>query len=1013
MKKRKRGISTLNKVMLTTLIAVFLVFSLFMALAAHILFTTSMSNARDMYADQAERVAWLIRDNIGFTTSMLNLTQLSLAELDPDSREASVAADKILLAMMNLSPSVYSAWFVFEPGVYHEEGHFIKEYFRQDGVIKELSDTKANDELKSPETAPWYYEPLSTGNSFFDNVGLYDYGSDGGLIYTATVSVPISANGKIIGVCGVDIIYQGMFDMFDLSAKKPDSFLVLLSKEMTILHAPDNDLIYRNLADFSFEDFETMRGSLEQGVGYFGEITSPFTGMKSLASVQPIWIDTGASRRPLYFFSCTPLRQLYADSYNIAILLIAASAVCLFLVVWIIFVNTNKILKPIKMLTRYAEQMSSGNLNEDNAAAVYHPPPPLPDDDMNEKNEVATLQRAFIKVLDTLQENLRTVERRVEERTHELQKLQEEAQAASEAKSQFLTNMSHEIRTPMNAVLGMAELLLSEKLNERQMRYADDIKISAMALLDIINDILDLSKIQAGKLGLTPIHYDFNALIVHIGSIANFLINEKNLTFEVDMRGETPGCLFGDDVRLRQVLLNILGNAIKFTNEGYVRLDICVTDKNITFTVSDTGIGISPKNIPTLFEAFEQVDTKKNRDKKGTGLGLTITKALVEMMGGEITVESVYGRGSKFTVEIPKVPGDEALIQRSGGDVSLICAPNVRILVVDDNKINLNVAVGLLGLCKITAETAASGPQAIELIRRNEYDIVFMDHMMPEMNGAEATKIIRGMGINVPIIAFTANAVTGVRESLLEAGMNDFLSKPILKASLIQVLKDWLPAEKLIDQTPEAVSAGGTEVEMDDEEFWNKLEQIDELSVKTGLNAVSGQRDVYEKSLSLMIKEIEKCDSNLKEFLAAGDMRNFCIEAHSMKGSLANIGATALSEHARDLETASGKADAHFCASNLPPFLDRLNSLHFELKGAFAKKTQPQGPIEIPPELPLIFKEMTDAFGEMNFAAIDEAMGKLDALEITGAKGEIEKLKDAVLIMDYDGAAEVMQKLLL
>jgi CheY-like chemotaxis protein/HPt (histidine-containing phosphotransfer) domain-containing protein len=358
------------------------------------------------------------------------------------------------------------------------------------------------------------------------------------------------------------------------------------------------------------------------------------------------------------------------------------------------------------------------------------------------------------------------------------------------------------------------------------------------------------------------------------------------------------------------------------------------------------------------------------------------------------------------------------LIRLADGDEDLVSAPLAKILVVDDNPINLNVALGLLRLYQITAETASSGRQAIELVRQNQYDIVFMDHMMPEMDGAEAAKIIRGMGINAPIIALTANAVTGARELLLAAGMDDFLPKPILKAALTHILKVWLPAEKLADRRLKTVVADEAEAEMAEknrerQEFWNEIKQIDELSVRAGLSAVTGQRDVYEKSLKLMIKEVDKCDKNLDEFLSAGDMRGFSIEVHGMKSSLANIGATALSALARDLETAADQADASFCASNLPLFLERLKSLNFALKEAFAKKTRPRAPIEIPPELPIIFKRMTDALDEINFMALDEEIEKLDALNTSGAlKEEIELLKDAVLIMDYDGAVETMQNIM-
>ncbi|MCL2320458.1 MAG: ATP-binding protein, partial [Treponema sp.] len=290
----------------------------------------------------------------------------------------------------------------------------------------------------------------------------------------------------------------------------------------------------------------------------------------------------------------------------------------------------------------------------------------------------------------------------------------EAAQAASEAKTQFLAKVSHEIRTPMNAVMGMAELLLAENLNKRQRRYVNDIKISSVALLNIINQILDLSKIQSGKMNLTPIHYDFAALTDNISSMMRFLIKNKDIAFQAEMRGDVPKYLYGDDVRLRQILLNLLNNAVKFTKAGYVHLVITVTDTEIHFTVSDTGIGIREKDLPTLFEPFVQADEMKNREIKGTGLGLSITKALVEMMNGRIDVESEYGTGTTFHVAIPKIPGDKGKVHHAGPGERIVCSPDTKILVVDDNTINLNVVSGLLQLCNVSAFAATSGRQALE-----------------------------------------------------------------------------------------------------------------------------------------------------------------------------------------------------------------------------------------------------------------------------------------------------------
>ena len=588
----------------------------------------------------------------------------------------------------------------------------------------------------------------------------------------------------------------------------------------------------------------------------------------------------------------------------------------------------------------------------------------------------------------------------------------EAAEAANEAKSRFLANMSHEIRTPMNAILGMAELLLHENLNGRQQRYVEDMRESAMALLGIINDILDVSKIQSGKMSLVPVHYDFDLLIDNVGAIASHLAENKNIAFKLRMQQHQPLYLFGDDIRLRQLLINLLGNAIKFTNEGYVNLSICFTDSLVKMVVSDTGVGIPPENIPTLFDPFEQADVLKNRSTKGTGLGLTISRSIVEMMEGQISVESVYGKGTTFRVEFPKVLGDADLIHRVSDREIIVSAPEARVLVVDDNQTNLAVATGLLNICQIKADTAMSGPQAIQMLRESKYDLVFMDHRMPEMSGVETTQAIHGLGIDVPIVALTASAVIEAREKMLAAGMNDYLSKPIIKAELMAVLQKWLPAEK-VTVNEAAVSAADA---IEDEtflEFWEMVGQIQGLSLLTGLDRVDGQRDVYEKTLRLLMQEIEKSDNNLQAYLLAGDLENFRTEVHGIKGALANVGAMPLSLRAYDLEMAADRLDAAFCAENLPGLLTELGQLNEELNQAFAVVSQVGGPIVIPPELPSIFERMTGAFAEIDLVSIDGEIEKLNALNLTGAlKEAIERIKDAVMMMDYDGANELIKQLL-
>ena len=505
---------------------------------------------------------------------------------------------------------------------------------------------------------------------------------------------------------------------------------------------------------------------------------------------------------------------------------------------------------------------------------------------------------------------------------------------------------------------------------------------------------------------LVPEHYDFKTLIDNICSMMRFLIKDENVAFDLNINGDMPKYLYGDDVRLRQILLNILSNAMKFTKAGFVRLSIEVTESEIHFAVRDTGAGIRNKDIPYLFEAFKQLDTPGSRNNKGTGLGLTITKALVEMMNGKIMVESVFGEGTTFHIIIPKVLGDESQIHNAGSGRSIICSSDTKILVVDDNVINLHVITGLLQLSNITVSTADSGRQAIEMLTHNKYDLIFMDHMMPEMDGIEAMKIIRGMGIDVPIIALTANAVTSAKEMLLAAGMTDFLSKPIVKNELNEILGKWIHGAKFIDSSNEIP------YEYEFSDFWKKIDEIDGISCRIGFSRVSGQSEVYKNALKLLIKEIEKCSGNLVNFLSVNDMNNFAIEVHSMKSSLANVGAMELSAKAHELETASARKDADFCASHLQPFLDGLRVIGKGLSEAFSDAPQDEDLLIVPPELASILTRMENFIVEMKYVEINNELKNLEILKAEGRlKDEIEEIKDAILVMDYDNVLVKIQKL--
>ncbi|MGN0599270.1 MAG: PocR ligand-binding domain-containing protein [Oscillospiraceae bacterium] len=696
---------------------------------------------------------------------------------------------------------------------------------------------------------------------------------------------------------------------------------------------------------------------------------------------------------------------------------------------------------------------------------------------------------------------------------------------AASQKADFLANMSHEIRTPMNAVLGMAEMALREDMSPQAKQYIKQIRSSGKNLLVIINDILDFSKIESGKMNIVEVVYEPLSIINDLVNIVNTRIGSKNLEFTIDFDTQLPHKLCGDNVRIHQILLNLLNNAVKFTERGEVHLAISfsqIDSDNIMLKaiVRDTGIGIKKQDMGKLFQSFQQVDSKRNRNIEGTGLGLAISQQLLKLMNGKITFESEYEKGSTFYVELPqKVISHEPSIpypensekavliienqyvlaqmckdlsvlgveytdlekvgdldsvrdgyiiaekhlfndrireavkdnpdvncllvspydspndvnqsrvkvlhkpvfsvgiysamhigsgvvmeSDTGNDDFAFTAPDAHILIVDDNPINLTVACGIIEPLGMQVDTANGASETIEKVKKLKYDIIFMDHMMPEVDGVETTHIIRRLITgyeNVPIIALTANAVGGTKEMFLKEGMNDFVAKPIEVTDIVSMIRKWLPNEKIIP-----VSAEKTQKSSNESENKKSVPVIEGLNTEQAVSLL-GSEKLYMQILKDYYLYIDKRAAIITAAIEKSDIKSYTIEVHSLKSTSKQIGADALAELAARLEKAGNELDIDLILAKTSDLMaqylrykDILAPLFPELNVKAEAAYADFGVVS------MLLDSMNEAIDSMDTLAMDGVIEKMSEYRFTAAQTQcFEKLKTAVESCNIDQCA--------